>query len=124
NGVISIVTRDASETIGGLVRGTAGTFEQSAAARYGIALGGAGAGRGYGNWFNFDEQRQANIGPAGLDDSFHGWRAGFRSDFATERDHLTLQGDLFDNRIESGPDDGNQGQNLLGRWTRALSDAA
>jgi iron complex outermembrane receptor protein len=124
NGVINVTTRDASETIGGLVRGTAGTFEQSAAARYGVALGGSGALRFYGNWFNFDDHQQASIGPAGLGDRFHGWRAGFRSDFTTERDHFTLQGDLFDNRIESLPGDGNKGQNVLGRWTRTLSDAA
>jgi iron complex outermembrane receptor protein len=124
NGVINITTRDASETIGGLLRGTLGSFEQSAAARYGVALGGAGALRIYGNWFNFDAHRPAAIGPAGLDDRFHGWRGGFRSDFATERDHFTLQGDIFDNRIETGPSDGNQGQNVVGRWTRTLSDAA
>jgi iron complex outermembrane receptor protein len=124
NGVINIATRDASETIGGLVRGTAGSFEQSAAARYGVALGGAGALRVYGNWFNFDDHRQSSIGPAGLRDRFHGWRAGFRSDFTTEQNHFTLQGDLFDNQIESLPGDGNKGHNLLGRWTRALPDGA
>jgi iron complex outermembrane receptor protein len=124
NGVINITTRDASDTIGGLVRGTAGSFEQSAAARYGFALGGSGALRVYANWFNFDDHRTASIGPAALDDQFHGWRAGFRSDFSSDRDHFTLQGDLFDNRIESAPGDGNKGENVLGRWTRALSDAA
>jgi iron complex outermembrane receptor protein len=124
NGIINIMSRDASETIGALVRGAAGTFEQSAAARLGIALGGSGALRVYGNWFNFDDHRPASIGPAGLEDRFHGWRAGFRSDFATESDHFTLQGDVFDNRIESAPGDGNKGQNLVGRWTRSFSDAA
>jgi len=124
NGVINIATRDASETIGGLLRGTAGTFEQSAAARFGVALGGSGALRVYGNWFNFDDHQPAGIGPVGLRDRFHGWRAGFRSDFATERDHFTLQGDIFDNQVESLPNDGNRGQNVLGRWTRALSDNA
>jgi iron complex outermembrane receptor protein len=124
NGVINITSRDASETIGGLLRGTVGSFEQSAAARYGLALGGSGALRVYGNWFNFDDHSAAPIGPAGLNDRFHGWRAGFRSDFTTERDHFTLQGDMFDNRIETAPGDGNQGQNVMGRWTRSLSGIA
>jgi len=123
NGVINILSRDAGETLGALVRGTAGTFEQSAAIRYGLPVGGAGAVRFYANWFNFDDHRQAPIGPA-LRDRFHGWRAGFRSDFATASDHFTLQGDIFDNRIESLPGDGNQGHNLLGRWTRDLSATA
>lgn len=123
NGVISIVSRDAADTLGALIRGTAGGREQSAAARYGFALGEAGAVRVYGNWFNFDAQDQAPIGPA-VGDRFHGWRAGFRGDFATERDHFTLQGDIFDNEVESAPGDGNEGHNLLARWTRDLSDAA
>jgi iron complex outermembrane receptor protein len=124
NGVINVTSRDASETIGGLVRGTLGSFEQSAAARYGFALGGSGAVRIYGNWFSFDGHQLAAIAPGVPADPFHGWQAGFRSDFTTERDHFTLQGDIFDNRIESGPGDGNQGQNVLGRWTRTLSSTA
>lgn len=123
NGVISIVSRDAADTIGGLLRGTAGTREQSAAARYGFALGETGAVRVYANWFNFDAHDQAPIGPA-LDDRFHGWRAGFRGDFATTRDHFTLQGDIFDNQIESLPGDGNEGRNLLARWTRDLAETS
>ena len=118
NGVISIATRDAGETLGGLIRGTAGTFEQSAAARYGFTLGETGALRIYGNWFNFDDHDAAPIGPAALGDRFHGWRAGFRGDFAGDRDHVTVQGDFFDNEVESLPGDGNQGYNLLGRWSR------
>lgn len=123
NGVINITSRDASDTLGGLVRGTAGSFEQSAAARYGFSLGGSGALRIYGNWFNFDDHGRAAIGPD-LGDRFHGWNAGLRSDFAGEGDHFTLQGDLFDNRIESLPGDGNEGQNLLGRWTHNLAGNA
>jgi iron complex outermembrane receptor protein len=122
NGVINITTRDAGETIGGLMRGTAGALEQSAAARYGFALGGAGAVRFYGNWFNFDDHPQAPFGLTARD-RFHGWRAGFRGDFATARDHFTLQGDMFDNEIESLPGDGNKGHNLLGRWSRDLARA-
>jgi len=123
NGVINIISRDAGETLGALVRGTAGTFEQSAAARYGFPVGEAGAVRVYANWFNVDDHRQAPIGPV-LNDRFHGWQAGFRSDFATARDRFTLQGDIFDNEVESLPGDGNRGHNLLGRWTRDLSATA
>lgn len=123
NGVINIISRDAGETLGGLVRATAGTFEQSAAARYGFSIGEAGAVRFYANWFNFDDHRRAPIGPV-LRDRFHGWRAGFRSDFRTARDHFTLQGAVFDNQVESLPGDGNRGHNVLGRWTRDLSPAA
>jgi len=120
NGVINILSRDARETIGGLVRGTAGTFDQSAAARYGFALGGSGALRLYANWFNFDDHDPASIAAAPRD-RYHGWRAGFRGDFATANDHFTLQGDLFDNDVATLPGDGSRGENLLGRWRRDLS---
>lgn len=123
NGVISILSREATDTIGGLVRATAGTFEQSAAMRYGVALGDSGAVRFHANWFNFDDHAQSRLGPA-LRDDFSGWRAGFRADFATARDHFTIQGDMFDNRIESAPGDGSEGSNLLARWGRDLSAAA
>jgi iron complex outermembrane recepter protein len=123
NGVISILSRDARDTIGGLVRGEAGSEEQSAAARYGFALGDSGAVRFYGNWFDFDAHPQSPFGPT-AGDRFHGWRAGFRGDFASGENHFTLQGDIFDNEIESLPGDGNEGHNLLGRWAHAFSPSA
>jgi iron complex outermembrane receptor protein len=49
---------------------------------------------------------------------------GFRGDLTTERDHLTLQGDLFRNKAELVEGDGNRGFNLLGRWSRTLSPNA
>lgn len=122
NGVINILTRDASETIGGMVRGTVGAYERTAAARYGLALGGSGAIRVYGNWFD-RENLAPRIGPD-VNDRFHGWQAGFRADFESDSDHFTVQGDLFDNQVESLPGDGNEGHNLLARWTHRLSPAS
>jgi iron complex outermembrane receptor protein len=123
NGVINIVSRDARDTIGGLVRGTAGAYEQTAGARYGMALGDRGAMRVYADWFNRGDLAPAAFGPA-LDDRFHGWQAGFRGDFETDADHFTLQGDIFDNDVESLPGDGNNGHNILGRWTRDIGSAS
>ena len=34
-----------------------------------------------------------------LDDAFRGWQAGFRSDFVSEADHFTVQGDIFHNDV-------------------------
>lgn len=122
NGVINITSKDAQDTLGALARGTAGAGEQSAAARYGFALGGAGAMRFYANWQNLEEL------PRGLgaesDDDYRGWRTGFRSDFITEADHLTLQGDLFRTKADTFPGDGAKGHNLLARWSRALGPAS
>jgi iron complex outermembrane recepter protein len=123
NGVISVIGRDARETIGGVVRGTAGAFERTIAGRYGVALGETAGVRAYANWFDREDLPQGPIGPA-LNDAFRGWQAGFRADVGSNSDHFTLQGDIFDNETASFPGDGNQGHNLLGRWSRTLSDTS
>lgn len=121
NGVISIATRDARDTLGGLIRGRAGGYERDAGARYGFALGDRGAVRIYGHYFDREDLRQGQIGPA-LDDRFRGWQAGFRADLGAADDQFTLQGDLFDNRVGAMPGDGNEGHNLLGRWTHRFAN--
>jgi iron complex outermembrane receptor protein len=119
NGVISVTTKDAQETLGTLVRGTAGALEQTAALRQGFAIGGAGAVRFYANWHHADGL-PAGLG-ADIDDNESGWQAGFRSDFVTDRDHFTLQGDLFHINADTLPGDGANGHNVLARWSRTLS---
>jgi iron complex outermembrane receptor protein len=120
NGVISVTSRDARETLGGLVRGTAGDFEQTLGARYGVALGDDAAVRVYANWFDRENLPQAMIGPA-LNDAFSGWQAGFRADVGAGPDQFTLQGDIFDNEVATTAVDGNEGHNILARWTRETS---
>src|SRR3954464_1867848 len=46
NGVVSVTSKDAHDTLGGLVRATAGDREQTAALRYGFRVGARGALRG------------------------------------------------------------------------------
>jgi iron complex outermembrane recepter protein len=123
NGVISIASRDARETLGGLVRGTAGAFERTIGGRYGVTLGAAGAIRFYGNWFDREALARGPIGPA-IDDAFSGWQAGMRADFESGASHFTVQGDLFDNDVDSLPGDGHNGHNILARWSRGLSDSS
>jgi iron complex outermembrane receptor protein len=120
NGVISISTRDARETVGGLVRASGGAYDRNIGARYGFRVGESGALRIYGHYFDREDLPQGNIGPA-LNDAFRGWQAGFRGDFETGAELFTLQGDIFDNEVDSLPGDGNRGHNLLARWTHAFS---
>jgi iron complex outermembrane receptor protein len=122
NGVVNITSRSAQDTIGTLLRVTGGPLERTAAARHGFALGDAGAIRFYANYFD-REDRKDGIG-FDVGDAFHGWQAGFRSDFATSSDQFTLQGDLFDNRVESTDEDGHDGGNVLARWSRVLGPSA
>ena len=119
NGVISVTTKDAQETLGTLVRGTVGPQERSAALRHGLALGETGAVRFYANWHDTDGL-PVGLGGA-IDDGYRGWQAGFRSDFGTGDDHFTLQGDIFRTYGQTLEGDGAKGQNVLARWSRSLS---
>ena len=119
NGVINVTSRSALDTIGTLARGTAGAYERTAALRHGIAIGEGGALRVYGNWH--DREDLPTRVPFEADDAYRGWQAGFRSDFASEADTVTFQGDVFRNRSDVVEGDGNKGFNLLGRWSRAVS---
>jgi iron complex outermembrane recepter protein len=123
NGVINVTTRDARDTIGGLVRGTAGAFERTAGGRYGFALGDDAAVRAYLNWYDREDLPQGPLGPL-MNDAFSGWQAGFRADIGSDSDQLTLQGDIFDNDVDTLPGDGNRGHNLLARWTRNLDETS
>ena len=116
NGVINVITRDAHDTIGGMLRATAGDEERSVAARFGTALGSTGAVRVYGHWFDRDGLPEDS--GAVFDNDFSGFQGGFRADFIGGSDHFTLQGDLFDTDVDVLPGDGDSGHNLLARWTR------
>lgn len=119
NGVVSFITRDASDTLGVLARATAGDEERTLGARVGVPIGANGAVRFYGSWFDREDLPQG-AGPD-INDHFRGWQAGFRSDFTTAADHLTFQGDIFDTDASSLPRDGDHGYNLLARWGHDLS---
>lgn len=122
NGVISVSTKDAQDTIGSLARATIGPQERSAALRQGFAIGGSGAARFYASWFDADGLPQG-IG-ADVDDYYSGWQIGFRSDFVTDADHVTFQGDLFRADADTAPGDGAQGHNVLARWSRTLTTSS
>jgi iron complex outermembrane receptor protein len=120
NGVINVTTKDAQETIGTLLRGTRGLKGGTLAAREGFAVGDSGAIRVYGTWHGV-QGLPAAPGRAEVDDDVNGWQAGFRSDFVTEADHFTLQGDIFRVRQDTLPGDDVRGHNALARWSRTLS---
>jgi iron complex outermembrane receptor protein len=125
NGVINILSKDAFQAQGALVRATAGPTERTLGARYGFTLGDQAAVRVYGNWYGREDMpaAPAGIGPD-IDDSFRGWQMGFRADVGREGDRLTLQGDIFDSDRFTMAGDGNRGHNLLGRWNRELTGSS
>ncbi|MEJ0061292.1 MAG: TonB-dependent receptor [Terricaulis sp.] len=124
NGVINIITRDASETSGTLVEAGAGTRNAQVALRHGGRLGADGAYRVYAMGF----QRGPSDDAAGeeVSDQWDNGQAGFRADWSGARDGFTLQGDIFAGEPEAIPGEVRpttiNGGNLLGRWTRRFAD--
>lgn len=120
NGVINVISKDASDTIGLLARATAGGRERTAAVRYGLPIGDSAALRVSGNYFD-RERMPVGFGPS-IDDAIRGWQAGFRADLDRGGDHATLQGSIFNHDTFIIPGDGQHGRNLLARWTHALGE--
>ena len=93
NGVINIITKNASETSGVLVSGLTGNVDRGRAGfRFGGNNRGAFGYRVYGKAFNRDAEFHTN----GRD--FDAWRmrqAGFRADWGGTVDNLTVQGDVY-----------------------------
>jgi iron complex outermembrane receptor protein len=119
HGVINIITRNARESQGVLLRADAGAEEQGVSARYGGKLGADGGFRVYGKWFDRGETELD--GGAGAEDDWRKVQIGFRGDLARDGHSFTFQGDYQD-ASQSQLDAENfgfHGGNVLGRWEHA-----
>jgi iron complex outermembrane receptor protein len=138
NGVINIITKNAAETHGLLITGGGGSEEKGfGSARYGGTIGGNFNYRVYGKGFRRDGQFTPHLSD---NDDWHMGRGGFRTDWDfSEGNNLTVQGDIY--RGKSGiraqvssfsapfsmvveKDTDLSGMNLIGRWSRALSQTS
>jgi iron complex outermembrane receptor protein len=139
NGVINIITRRADETVGGLVTAGGGTVERGfGGARYGMKTGKNTSFRVFGKYL--DRSDFADSSGKETADGWHAVRGGFRMDSEpTERDSLTVQGDVYDSRLgetfiipQFFPPYTNTfdsttrvfGGNVLSRWKHAFSESA
>ena len=138
NGVISIITKQAKDTQGGLVFGGGGTEERGfGGARYGGMISSNVFYRVYGKYFARDDSVVAT--GADANDAWDMIRSGFRVDWdASERNLLTLQGDVYDGELDqtitlvssSPPREPFtapynikvSGGNLVGRWTHQIQE--
>ena len=105
-GVINIITKNATNTQGAYVSGGGGTVERSAeAVRYGGRIGEDGYYRVYGKYFDngpfYDPNKPAN-------DAWDQRRFGFRTDFNLDHDKRQLN----DYRLEAGRFDANRDYGL------------
>lgn len=124
NGVINVITRPSSDTVGVLaavMRSSGGGVE---AVRYGGKLGADGHFRLY-------AQAQDRSGTEGLDgrrrnDASAKKQMGFRADWGGTASGFSLQGDAYRSGSEpaSSYSPRLEGANLLGRWTTQLADGS
>ncbi|MGH6691367.1 MAG: TonB-dependent receptor plug domain-containing protein, partial [Gammaproteobacteria bacterium] len=130
NGVINVMTRSARDTHGVLTSTGAGNRLQTAAVRYGGALGDSAHIRVYGKVTHLENSRRAD-GTAVRDD--RRWvQAGFRSEWGERSRGFTLQGDAYqvqseDRGTASGAELGRaelSGLNVLARWTHQLRESS
>ncbi|HLA72105.1 MAG TPA: TonB-dependent receptor [Steroidobacteraceae bacterium] len=122
NGVINIMTRGARDTQGLYLEATGGDLITAGAVRYGGAISENTHFRAYGKY----AEHGSTVSASGVDpgnDVHHG-QGGFRLDSVTSGgDLLTLQSDLYENTIDVPPQEiVARGANVLGRWSRKLSD--
>ena len=138
NGVINIITKSAKNTHGSYASTSSGNIAQSeSGVRYGAGHGNKLDYRAYAMGFGRTPEFHSDR------DNYDGWQlgqAGFRTDSRlTDRDTLTVQGDLYKGsvgqqvgigyysppaqRTIDGTEDVSGG-NLLGRWRRVLSDTS
>jgi iron complex outermembrane receptor protein len=119
NGVVNIIMRASSETLGGVAALGAGNQQRRASVRYGAQLNDELSGRVYALGFKDDETvTQSNVG---AQDNWSNKQAGFRLDLTPASGSLmSLQGDAYtgsENRA-ANTDEDIAGSNLLARWTR------
>lgn len=130
NGVINVITQNAKDTEGLLVSGGGGTeLHGFGTVRYGGALGSDARYRVYGTGFT----RSAVALPGGQEagDAWRLGQGGFRMDWdASNASRVTLQGDLYDGRIEQltplgQPNPGDiavSGGNVIAKWSHTVSE--
>jgi len=130
NGVINVTTKSAASTQGGLASADIGTTERGGAYRHGGETEAGTAYRVYARGRDWDR----TFGRNGFNarDEWKRAQAGFRTDWQSQDDRFTVQGDVYSGRSEHRGFAGAleltphriAGHNLLGQWTRSLDSGA
>lgn len=122
NGVINVITRSAIDTQGGLLSAGGSVDEKNGVLRYGGELGNGGHYRVYGKYAENDDTQ--NVKGVDAADGWHRKQAGFRSDWGSQGDAVTVQGDAYNASLHQfgTRDIYTGGANLLGRLNKKLAD--
>lgn len=119
NGVINVITRVAWDTQGTLVSAGTGSDDRLLAARHGRTTE---DGTSYRAWAKRSQRAHSETASGTpIPDASHKTSAGFRADKAGGGRLVTVQGELYDARIDQPPGDQRRqvsGAHLLGRWSQ------
>jgi iron complex outermembrane receptor protein len=118
NGVINIITRVSYLTQGSFVDLGSGNQDQLGGIRYGARVNADATFRVYG--FGFHRGPMELADDSNAHDGWSKGQAGFRSDWSTERDTVTVQGDFYrgsENNLNNS-DGFLMGANVLTRYQR------
>ena len=118
NGVINVITRDASAAQGLHVQATAGALERRASVRYGGKLGQNTSFEVFADSFANDESTAVKANDT-FDDAFTGTHGGVSLSGNLGNDSYTVRAGAYRNTVT---DWGHlDGYNLLGSWTHTLA---
>ena len=118
NGVINIITRNASAAQGLHVQATAGAAERTASVRFGGKLGQNASFEVFADSFGDDETPAVNAGDA-FNDTFRGTQGGISVDGNLGADSYTVKAGAYRNTVT---DWGHlDGYNLIGSWIHVLA---
>src|SRR5687768_4181197 len=122
NGVVNIISKDASETQGLYGTVNYGSLVRShAAARYGSQIDSALFFRFYGQHFDYENTLLEDETDA--EDSWNLIQGGFRMDYIPSASQsFTLQAELYDGEEDDTLTTLVNGQHILGKWTRSFSE--
>lgn len=123
NGLIHVITRNAAETVGTAAQVVAGNRQRGASVRHGLRLSEQGTLRVYAKTFDRDGTRRAD--GSAINDQADGTQAGFRADWSSAGDHVSVQGDAYRGSIDQAPAPRRiEGANLTAHWERLLAGGA
>ena len=123
NGVINIITKNATETKGIVASATVGTFlDDMLEARYGGGLGQKFSYRVYGQYRDLDNTYLRNGNKN--NDEWRSSQGGFNATWTPANDNeLTFQGNFYGGRDKTGDKPSSMdGQNLMGKWKYTISE--
>lgn len=121
NGIVNVISKRADETQGFYISGSAGNLLQDhIALRYGFEIDSGIYLRIYGQRYDYNSTEFEDGTDA--NDSWNISQGGFRMDhIRSEKNHFTLQGDIYGGEQKMLTPTNLDGQNILGRWVHTAS---